>query len=37
MADAIELLKAHAYGNDFLAMWRPAPQRGTRQPFDPRP
>jgi len=25
MADAIELLKAHAYGNDFLAMRRPAP------------
>ena len=23
-ADAIELLKAHAYGNDFLVMWRPA-------------
>jgi len=25
MADAIDLLKAHAYGNDFLVMWRPAP------------
>jgi len=37
MADAIEILKAHAYGNDFLASWRPAPQRGARQPFDPRP